>query len=228
MKTNLSFGLAILYAAFALAQQNDWLIVPGKRLGPVTSNTTRADLDRMFGRSSVQDQPVDSGEGPEPATVVFSEIPTAALAFFWRDGRLDRVMVCYQDETGPCKWHTESGVSLGTKVRQLETLNGRAFQIEPWVSDVGGNISSWREGKLAGVFGEGENRQVLLTVGWHEPSNGPTPQQRKLEDEIDRQERAPLSSDLAVRRLQPRVTHMMLVFRTASGTGPQINTGVHR
>jgi hypothetical protein len=77
---------------------------------------------------------------------------------------MDRVMVCYQLEAAPCRWQTESGVSLGTNLQQLEMLNGRAFQIEPWGYDLGGNISSWRGGKLARVFGEGQSRQVLLTV----------------------------------------------------------------
>ncbi len=202
----------MLFAAFAPADQNDWLIVPGKRLGPITPDTTRADLDRFFGKANVQDQPVDSGEGPEPATVVFPKMPKAALAIFWQDNRMDRVMICYQYEVGPCKWHTESGVSLGTDLQQLETLNGRAFQIEAWGYDLGGNISSWRGGKLAGVFGDGGNSGLHLTVGWQEPPNGPTPQQRKLENEVNRQKRNPLSSDLAVRQLHPTVERMELVF----------------
>jgi hypothetical protein len=204
--------LVMLCAASAMAQQNDWLIVPGKRLGPITSDTNRADLDRLFGKVSVHDQPVDSGEGPEPATVVFPKMPTATLAIFWQDGRIDRVMVCYQRETGPCKWHTENGVSLGTSLQKLETLNGRAFQIQPWGSDVGGNISSWRGGKLARLFGEGESRQLLLTVYFQETPKGLTPEQGKLLDEIDRQKRSPLSNDLAVRQLRPTVTRMELVF----------------
>jgi len=213
MRTKLYLVLIMFCATAALAQQNDWLIVPGKRLGPITSNTTRADLVRLFGEANVRDQPVDSGEGPEPATVVFPKRPSTALAVFWQNNQMDRVMLCHQHEAGPCKWHTADKVSLGTSLRQLEILNSRPFQIEGWGSDVSGNITSWQGGKLAGSFGEGENRRVVLTVGWQEPPDGPTPQQRRLEDELDQQKRGPLSSDLAVRQLRPTVTRMMLLFR---------------
>jgi hypothetical protein len=125
---------------------------------------------------------------------------------------MDRVMICYQHEVEFCRWHTASGVSLGTKLRRLETLNGRAFQIEAWGSDVAGNIYSWRGGKLAAIFGDGGNRRMLLAVGWQELPSGPTPQQRKLEDEIDRQKGDPLSSDRAIRQLHPTVTRMELIF----------------
>jgi hypothetical protein len=212
MKTVISFALVMLCAASALAERNDWVIVPGKRLGPITSNTTRADLNRLFGNANVRDLPVDTGEGPEQATVVFPKNPSAGVAIFWQDNRIDRAMVCYRHKTGQCNWHTENGVSIGTSLRQLESLNGRPFQMEAWGSDVGGNITSWQRGNLAAVFGEGERNQLRLGMIWQEPQRGPTLEQRTLEDKINGQKRSPLSSDLTVRRLHPAVARMMLIF----------------
>jgi hypothetical protein len=198
----------ILCATFGMAEQNDWLLVPGKRLGPIRSDATRADLDRLFGKTNVQDRPVDTGEGEEDATVVFPNVPTAALAIFWQDDRMVRVMVCYQREASPCKWHTENGVSLGTSLQQLEKLNGRAFQIEPWGYHLDGNISSWLGGKLASIFGW----QLRLGLYFREGPTSDSPQQVKLLDEINRQKRSPLSSDLAVRQLRPTVVRMRMDF----------------
>ncbi len=207
----LPLACVLFYTTSARSQTNDWLIVPGKRLGPITADTTRADLDHLFAKAIVQDQPVDSGEGPEPATVVFPKLPTSALAIFWRDNRMDRVMICYQ-RARSCKWHTQSGVSLGTSLNQLEMLNGRALQIEPWGSDVGGNITSWRGGRLTDVFGDGENNGLWLTVDSQESPGGATPEQSRSLDALSRQKRL-LSSDPAVRQLHPTVTRMRLVFR---------------
>jgi hypothetical protein len=110
----LCFVFLVLCAACVRAQQNDWLVVPGERLGPIPSSITRAGLDQLLGKDRVHDQPVDSGEGPEPATVVFSETPGAALAIFWRDNRTVRdVMICYRLEDRPCKWHARGGVRGG-------------------------------------------------------------------------------------------------------------------
>lgn len=204
----LRFACGMLCVTLVMAEQNDWLLVPGKRLGPIRSDATRSDLDRLFGKANVQDRPVDTGEGEEDATVVFPNVPPAALAIFWHDDRMERVMVCYQQQAGPCKWHTENGVSLGTRMQQLEQLNGRSFQIEPWGYDLGGNISSWLGGKMASVFGE----QLRLGLYFREGPTGYTPKQIKLLDEIGRQKRSPLSSDLAVRQLHPTVVRMRMDF----------------
>jgi len=208
LKIQLGSALFVLFSASAMGQQNDWLIVPGRRLGPLNANTTRADLDRIFGKSDVQDQSLDGGEGPEPATVVFPKTPDAALAIFWQDNRMDRVMICYQHEAGPCKWHTQNRVSLGTNLQQLETLNGRAFQIENWGYDLGGNISSWRRGKLEAIFGS----RLVLSVYFQKTPQDFTSRQRTLLNEIDRHKRKPLSTDAAVRELDPTVTRMELIF----------------
>jgi hypothetical protein len=204
-------ALALVCLGLAAAQQNDWTIVPGKRIGPIAAGTSRTGLERFFGKSNVEDKPVDTGEGPEPATVVFGKDSSTALALLWRDGVIDRVLVCYESQFGPCKWHTGAGVSLGTTVARLEALNGRPFVAEPWGSDVGGNITSWQGGKLAGELGDGGNFLLGLTLDWRGSASGPTSGQREALDEIYGQSRT-LSSNSAVRALRPVVTRMILFF----------------
>ena len=210
------FTLVIFCAASALAQQNDWLIVPGKRLGPITPDTRRADLDRLFGKANVRDQPVDKGEGPDDATVVFPDLPAEGLAIFWSqsgNGEVELVQICYQLRSSSCRWHTENGATLGTDLQKLEKLNGRAFQIELWDYDAGGNISSWRGGKLASVFENGGTTwggypsRLMLTV---EPRKGSGPQLREILDVLEQQKRPLLSNDPAIRPLDPAVTRMTL------------------
>ena len=203
-------ALVAVFVGFAAAQ-NDWTIIPGKRLGPIVATTSRADLERLFGKSNVEDKPVDTGEGPEPATVVFGRDPSAALALLWRDNLIDRVLVCYESQFGPCKWHTGSGISLGTTLARLEALNGHAFVAEPWGSDVGGNITSWEGGKLARELGDGGDFQLLLTLYYKASTSGPTSRQREALTEIDRQRRA-FSSDPAMRTLSPLVNRMVVFF----------------
>ena len=207
-----SFPVTLLCVTAAMAQQNDWVIVPGKRLGPITAATSRADLNRFFGNANVVDQPVDSGEGEEPATVVFPKMPAAALAIFWSDNRVRDVLGCYQHTIGPCRWHTQNGITIGTSIQQLERLNGRPFEIEPWGSDVGGVIVSWQSGRLEDLFGEGAGRRASIMLGWPESPNGPTPEQRPLIQQMDRQARCCLSNDPAVRRLHPAVERMDVEF----------------
>lgn len=212
MRMTTTAALALFCATSAVAQQNDWLIVPGKRLGPITTETSRTTLVRLFGKSNVNDQDVDTGEGPEPATVVLAKDPSAALAILWQDDRIDRVLVCFESEFGPCKWHTADGVSLGTSLPTLETLNGRPFVVEAWGSDGGGNVISWRGGRLANELGDGGDALVLLTLYWRHPMSGLTLKQIQADKELDRLKRNPRSSDSALRGLHAVVDRMELVF----------------
>src|SRR5450432_4105072 len=93
--------LSLLFGSVAVAQQNDWVLEPGIRLGPLTAETNRVAVVRLFGRSNVNDQDVDAGEGPEPATVVFARDSSAKLAILWHDNRIGRVLVCFDGEFGP-------------------------------------------------------------------------------------------------------------------------------
>jgi hypothetical protein len=205
--------LIVLSAGPVLPQQNDWIIVPGKRLGPIAPNSTRADLDRFFGKANVHDQPVDSGNGPEPATVIYSSTPELALSIFWAGSRISDVMICYPESTTHCKWHTENGITLGVTVDKLETLNGHPFQFVIWGSDAGGNITSWQAGKLAPLFGEGEKRKLWLTIDYPQPPNGPTPEQSKWVGKVNGRDDILLSSqDEAVRHLHPTVSRLVAVF----------------
>lgn len=203
------FVLVVLCAVVLQAQQNDWLIVPGERIGPIPTSVTRAGLDRLLGKDKVHDQLVDRGDGPEPGTVVFSETPGAALAIFWRDSRtVNDVRICYRPEDSPCRWHTKDDIILGTSLERLEALNGRAFEMTregSW-----GAVTSWRSGRLAEVLGDGVNNRLRLRLGFRHPPEGYTAQQRRLVNEIDARKRDPLSSDLAVRQLQLFVSNMWL------------------
>lgn len=233
MKISLSLALSILSAASVVAQGNDWLIVPGKRVGPITPDTSRADLDTLFGKANVQDSTIDVGEGDiEPATIVFPNQTGAFLAVLWerrwRDNgrvpyenrkRVSDLLICqayYLDPPPPCKWHTEEGVSLGTTLQKLEALNGRAFQMTAWVSDIGGNIVSWRGGMLAGYRDE-KGTGLGLHLDFPQPSQGPTPGRRLLYDSIKQEKGMMMSSDPSVRGLRPVVTHMSLGFPRANG-----------
>ncbi|HVP55942.1 MAG TPA: hypothetical protein VMU45_13200 [Candidatus Eisenbacteria bacterium] len=132
----------------ASAQKNDWLIVPGQRVGPVTAATTRADLDALFGKENVQERNLDISEGPEVATVVFPGDASASLAVTWDREHVSTIHICYATQTGPCRWRTASGVRIGLPIRELEKLNGKAFKMAGYGFDGQGTVTSWRNGLL--------------------------------------------------------------------------------
>ena len=93
-------GSSALFASSGV-QENDWVIVPGKRVGPITPAATRADLVRLFGGSQVSDSEILKTDfGTETGTIVFAERPELSLATFWKtevpDSRIRRIRVLPQ------------------------------------------------------------------------------------------------------------------------------------
>ena len=141
-------ALGALLVGSASAQKNDWLIVPGQRVGPITAATTRADLDTLFGKDNVRDSSLDISEGPEAATVIFGNDSSAALAVTWDKERPSEIHICFATQTGPCRWRTASGIRIGLPLVELQKLNGKAFLFAGFGFDGQGAVTSWRHGAL--------------------------------------------------------------------------------
>jgi len=141
-------AMGTLLVSSAAAQKNDWLIVPGQRVGPITAATTRADLDTLFGKDNVRDGSLGSSEVPEAATIVLGDDTSAALAVTWDRERPSTIHICFGTQTGPCRWRTVSGIRIGLPLRELEKLNGRSFQLSGYGSEDEGSVTSWRHGML--------------------------------------------------------------------------------
>lgn len=141
-------ALGWLLASSAQGQKNDWLIVPGQRVGPISATTTRAQLDELFGSDKVHDGTLAGGDVPEAATIVLGEDPGAALAVTWDRERPATIRICFASPTGPCKWRTSSGIRIGLPLRELERLNGKSFQLAGFASAGEGTVTSWRHGEL--------------------------------------------------------------------------------
>ena len=138
----------VLLANLASAQKIDWLIVQGRRVGPITASTTRAELDAMFGKGNVQERNLDISEGPEAATVVFGDDSSAALAITWDGERPSTIHICFGTQTGPCRWRTAGGIRIGLPIRELEKLNEKSFQLTGFGGEPQGTVTSWRKGQL--------------------------------------------------------------------------------
>ena len=153
----------LLACALASAETNDWLIVPGVRIGPLTGSSTRNSLQRMFAATKISDQPIDMGDGSSrPGTVVNADDPAAALAIIWSDEtrmRPEQVFVCYGLIDTSCRWHTASAIGMNSRLSDLEKANGKPFVLLGFERDFAGTVISWEGGKLAREF-EGAGRLV--------------------------------------------------------------------
>ena len=205
-------------AAILLAAQSDLLIVPGLRVGPVTRTSTEASLLRTLGKAAVK-QDVDVGEGmTEPGLVIYKGDPSRTLAVVWGDDQPAHpatIFICYGGTGKRCRWHTASGIGIGTTLRDLERRNGKPFEMVVWGSDVGGNVTSFDGGKLErelksyGVLG--------LTLVPRMYSQGEyIPKLTPEESEAVLGEKFVSSSNPVLQKLNPYVGSMSLDFPRAA------------
>ena len=221
------FSIALV-AALSLASRtasaqstNDWLVLPGVRVGPITRATTRADLVGIFGPQNVADQDIAlSDAGPEPGTLVYKERPGDSIAIPWgRDKPAQRIqflVLCppeLHDSRKPCRWHTRENIRFGTTLKELERLNGRPFTVLGFAWDYEGTVTSWNGGvleKRLNVPCGGLGIRVNGPLGDH-----PDPTAVALMKQLSG-DKPFSSSDKAMQKLNPQVTWMNVRFESCA------------
>ena len=186
-------------------EADDRTIVPGERTGPITRTTTLADLRRIYGDARVRVEEVDVGEGE-----------TAPGATVFPDDSLQRVQVAFRDSAGTVPrfvtirgdtsaWHTESGVTLGTRLARLSQLNGRSFVLLGFGWDYAGTVVSWNGGRLAA----GDSSGARFIVRLAPTATGPAAD--SLQQEVIGDREYP-SDHPAMAGLEPAVYELLTIF----------------
>lgn len=130
--------LALLLIAGCPVRQNtqDLLVIPGERVGPITAETRREDLDALFGRENVADIQHPTFEGETmPGTVIFPESAKEAVVLWVRQNptlTVDRVVIIGS------QWSLPSGLNKGDDLAAVEALNSSPFMIYGFEWDYGG------------------------------------------------------------------------------------------
>ncbi|MBV6622256.1 MAG: hypothetical protein KI793_04750 [Rivularia sp. (in: Bacteria)] len=140
---------------------NDTFVIPGKRIGLITADTTRADLVKIHGETNLKDDVVLRGEGTVsfPVTKVNPTTP-GALTIFWTDE--SRNKISHVAGFGR-QWKTlEGSLGPGTSMSGLREILGE-FKLNGFAWDNGGfvylegtNLSKYKD-KLALRLNPGEN-----------------------------------------------------------------------
>jgi hypothetical protein len=125
---------AAMSAQSAVAE--DRTIIPGERVGPITSTTSRADLAEIYGEGVLNDQPIPMGEGTtEPGTVV--ELgPEDHFSVVWADDSQTEPLLV--KDFGPA-WQTPEGLGVGVPYDKLESELGN-FKLYGFAWDYQGSL----------------------------------------------------------------------------------------
>lgn len=119
------------------AVAEDYTVVPGRRVGQVTSSTSRQQLAAIYGEANLQDTEVHVGEGfMEPGTIV-SLGNQPQFAVVWLDDSRSRPLMARDFSPN---WKTPEGLGVGTPYATLQQTLG-PFQLYGFGWDYGGTIS---------------------------------------------------------------------------------------
>lgn len=114
----------------------DTLVIPGKRVGSVTSNTSRQQLTKLFGEKRLSDEQVQMGEGfTQPGTRV-NLGPERSFTIVWADS--NRLSAEEVRNLGS-DWQTPQGIGVGTTFAKLQEQLG-LFEIYGFAWDYGGTV----------------------------------------------------------------------------------------
>lgn len=133
----------------------EWVIIPGKRVGLVTAQTTRENLQQWFGTTTtLTDQRIPDRNGNTRLATVYAIDNRNTLTVFWQDQNMNQVSeVRIAGEHA--RWATPEGVSIGLPIEEVQKINGQDFSFSAFVpqSQVGGIVNEWNGGKLANYKG---------------------------------------------------------------------------
>lgn len=212
----LALALALAPAsAFAQKPANDWVVVPGSRVGPITAGTTRSGLSALFPKDALEDDELELEEGIlQPATFVNRRTPSETLAIVWSGKGLQssprEIFLCRGRRRGACRWQLEDGISVGTRLLDLEGRNGKPFTVFGFGWDYGGNVLSWDGGKLESLDCGG---RVVLTLDGERDRRGELVGSLTAEDVRSISGYKSISSaDAVMRKLNPAVVDVLFQF----------------
>lgn len=166
---------AVSSTSVAGAAANDFLIVPGERVGPITAKTSEADLLEQLGKSIVTAD--DTLYGPEGSTflgtTLYKGTPDEVHIIYSdeRRSKPETVLIrptLVDDEGNPIpglaasQWHTTDGLRIGTTLKELEQRNGKPFKIWGFAWDYGGVLSDWQGGQMSKLA---KKTPITITFG---------------------------------------------------------------
>lgn len=128
------------------AVSNKWICIPGKQVGQITPNTSEKALVEIFGAENVKRQQLSLDEGiVTEGTVVYPGSPNQ-LTVEWLPGELYEKPAIVRIEGEGAKWLTSQGISIGTKMEELLSINEVPVSFFGFDWEYSGLVDDWGDG----------------------------------------------------------------------------------
>lgn len=126
-------------------KNNDFIIEPGLRLGPITAATTEEMLVELFGEENVRHDTIWFAEGhTETGTILFPGTPNE-VEIVWNEEGAPSILRLSKPGAD---WITATGLKVGSSLQEVESVNLRPFQFYGFGWDFGGAVIDWKGGRM--------------------------------------------------------------------------------
>jgi hypothetical protein len=184
------------------------LLLSPEQVGAIHRASSEAELQRLFGEDRVRDHRVQVGEGFVcPGTRI--DFPGGdSLEITWLDPESrtmpDSIMVL------GARWATGEGLRLGSRLQDLEAMNGAPFRLSGFGWDYGGTVGTWNSGTLDYLTPGNFPRMIVRLA----PQRAAYQRIGRSDADAVTGEGAYVSSaHRAMQALEPRVTQIIVDFR---------------
>ena len=118
------------------------------------ANLTGQSLASTYGAENITTQTLPGPEGESyTATVLYPNDPTRTLVIVWADPETQLRAASISAGEAASIWIGRHDLSVGDSIADVETANGRPFQLWGFGWDYGGWVSDWKGGAFADVNG---------------------------------------------------------------------------
>ena len=130
-----------------LSPSQDFLVVPGSRVGPIKLKTTEQELMSMYGPGQIGRGTVTNADKTEEPCTVLMEGTNNEVRISWKDNERTRIKAVYLMRPNS-RWFTKEGLTTGLSLTELTKVNESPLTFYGFNWDYSGTVSSWRGGVL--------------------------------------------------------------------------------
>ena len=191
---------------------NEWECIPGERAGIITSTSSEQELIEKLGKEHVS--PHDTVYGAEGmfsiGTILYKGTPNEAH-IIWKDTlnfkNPDYVEVGFVEpgKESQVQWYVTNGVKVGTKLTELEQINGKSFNFSGFGWDYGGSVVDWNGGKLMNADST-SYLAIILAYDYENQALNPVADKLLGDKSFE-------SKDPNAQKLNPFVSHFIISFK---------------
>ena len=122
--------------------------------GLLNKSATHAKLTEAYGPKNVVFSKEDGAEGETyMATVLFPKKDSDRLIVTWKDEKRHQNPDSLSVKSPGNRWTLPNGLRIGSKLAEVETINGKPFALSGFDWDYGGFVNDWKGGALGKGLG---------------------------------------------------------------------------